>query len=649
MKLLTLFFFFSISIVPLIAQALNDESSTQTTKFFGTRLETAVDVKHYSSYTGNINFSRQEISTVHLVPQQYLTIQAAINASNNGDTILVSDGIYVENIRFMGKAIVVGSYFIIDGDTSHITQTIIDGSNPSHPDSASTVYFISGEDTTSVLCGFTIQGGAGTIWNSSTGTWRNGSGIFGNFALGATIKNNYITKNRITDTASGGGSGVFFYGGILLILEQNHIADNTIYTDGVGGGVGIGYMNVRIKGNTIIQDSVIGTTYAWGGGLYVEGVGGEIDGNLFLENYAASPNSESTLGGALTLAATNSNITNNVFESNTAALGGGIYVHSGAIPSFINNTIVNNIATSQGGGIRVNGTQAIVLNSIFWNNTPNQVTVTNGGIVEVNYSDIEGGWPGIGNINEYPIFMGPQFKLNPSSPCISTGTNSILINSTWYYSPSWDYEENHRPMPLETMPDMGAFEDQTSVIPVELVSFTYRCINGSVILSWSTATEINNMIFEIERRSDNSDFVLIGFVKGRGTTTEREEYSYTDKDVENGKYFYRLKQIDFAGSFEYSDEIEVEVNSPLTYAMKQNYPNPFNPSTRIIYSIPQKSFVSIKVYNPLGREIIQIVNEEKDPGTYEINFKSSGLASGLYFYSMKAGDFIETRKMILLK
>ena len=138
-----------------------------------------------------------------LVPQEYPSIQTAINDCEDGDTVLVSEGTYFENIRYKGKAIVVTSNYLIDGDTTHISQTIIDGSNPSNPDSGSVVYFIDGEDTTSVLCGLTITKGTGTrsLW---FGIWyRMGGGVYCE-SSGARIIHNRIIRNQVIDQAASG-------------------------------------------------------------------------------------------------------------------------------------------------------------------------------------------------------------------------------------------------------------------------------------------------------------------------------------------------------------------------------------------------------------------------------------------------------------
>jgi hypothetical protein len=185
-------------------------------------------------------------------------------------------------------------------------------------------------------------------------------------------------------------------------------------------------------------------------------------------------------------------------------------------------------------------------------------------------------------------------------------------------------------------------------VPVELTSFTGKAKKNVVILSWSTATELNNLGFEIERKTIG-EYYTIGFVEGNGSTTEIQNYSYIDAYAERGINYYRLKQIDFNGSSSYSDEIEVDNNIPNIYSLEQNFPNPFNPSTKINYSITEKSFVSLKIYDVLGNEVSILVNEEKPAGCYDVEFNATGLPSGIYFYKLKAGQFLETKKMILLK
>ena len=192
--------------------------------------------------------------------------------------------------------------------------------------------------------------------------------------------------------------------------------------------------------------------------------------------------------------------------------------------------------------------------------------------------------------------------------------------------------------------------DIINFIPVELISFTSNVISDNVHLSWVTASETNNMGFEILRCAQNDyAWKKIGFIEGKGTTAETQSYSFIDPSLSPGYYSYRLKQMDFDGTFEYSNIIEVEIGAPRKFSLKQNCPNPFNPSTTIQYAISNRQFVTLKVYDILGKEIATLVNGEKSAGSYEIGFNASHLASGIYYYQLRAGDYVETKKMILLK
>lgn len=198
-----------------------------------------------------------------------------------------------------------------------------------------------------------------------------------------------------------------------------------------------------------------------------------------------------------------------------------------------------------------------------------------------------------------------------------------------------------------TAPYMGS--DEASIpIPVELVSFAASLVQGNVILNWETATEINNRGFEIER-SSKGEFTTVGFIPGAGTTTKKQTYTFTDKQVLVGSHSYRLKQIDFNGSYSYSNTIEVEVTSPLTFNLSQNYPNPFNPTTKINYSIPSDSKVTISVYSITGELVAELVNDFVSAGSYSVDFDGRNLASGMYIYKMAAGNFTQTNKMMLMK
>ena len=196
-------------------------------------------------------------------------------------------------------------------------------------------------------------------------------------------------------------------------------------------------------------------------------------------------------------------------------------------------------------------------------------------------------------------------------------------------------------------------------LPVELIGLNANIIESNVILNWKTASEVNNYGFEIERiemlNVINKKWGKIGFVEGQGNSNSENEYSFEDKNINEGKYSYRLKLIYNDGNYKYSKEVEVILNNrPNKFELKQNYPNPFNPITKIRYSISSvgtslMKFVQLKVYDILGNEVATLVNEEKPAGNYEIEFNASSLPSGIYFYKLITNGFNSVRKMLLLK
>ena len=190
-------------------------------------------------------------------------------------------------------------------------------------------------------------------------------------------------------------------------------------------------------------------------------------------------------------------------------------------------------------------------------------------------------------------------------------------------------------------------------VPVEFLSFSSSVVDDDVTLNWTTATETNNSGFQIERRETKNerseDWESIGFINGNGTTTETKSYSYIDENLSSGIYQYRLKQIDFDGTFEYSNIVETEIISPAKFSLEQNYPNPFNPSTTISWQSPINSHQTLKVFDVLGNEVVTLVNEYRTAGIYEAEFNATKLSSGIYYYQLKAGDFVHTKKMILMK
>jgi hypothetical protein len=239
------------------------------------------------------------------------------------------------------------------------------------------------------------------------------------------------------------------------------------------------------------------------------------------------------------------------------------------------------------------------------------------------------------------------------------GESSLFLykedNGGWFYAGGTvNSTENYIQLPNVTSFSSWAISDPTdNPIPVELASFNSEVTGNSVTLSWMTATETNTRGFAVERAisSDYRDITWkeISFVPASGTSTEIRRYSFTDESVIPGSYLYRLRIIDNDGSYSYSDVINTEVKRPVTYSLEQNYPNPFNPSTTIAFTIPEQAFVTIKIYNTLGKEVALLLNADTEPGTHEINFDASKLTSGVYYYSIFTEHFSSTNKMMLLK
>ena len=166
---------------------------------------------------------------------------------------------------------------------------------------------------------------------------------------------------------------------------------------------------------------------------------------------------------------------------------------------------------------------------------------------------------------------------------------------------------------------------------------------------WSTATELNNYGFEIQRKSLNGNFSTIAFISDNGTSSNPHTYYFTDSNLDEGKYFYRLKRVDFDGTYQFSKIVEVDVRFLSSYSLEQNYPNPFNPSTTIGFVLQEAGKVRHAIMNNLGEEVAVLVNEEMDKGYHKVNFNSDNLSSGVYLYRLQVANFIDTKKMILLR
>ncbi len=323
---------------------------------------------------------------VRHVPAGYPTIQSAIDASANGDTVLVAPGTYLENIVLRGKRIVVTSHYALNADPAFIQSTIINGSSPSHPDSGSCVRIINGEDTTTVFQGFTLTGGYGTLWLDEHGPGRywEGGGIITAFTS-PIIKHNIIRNNNVNRPggASTGGGGIRVGDGSPRILNNIIMNNAGMY----GGGIVSNYASPFIRNNIILHNvvsqAIAGSPTYGGGGIWFNGsvAGNRVENNTIFWNSSTG-----------------------TVNTGVNARGGGMLAIGGSTINSRNNIIGGNTQTIGG---QVAGVGATVL---------------------ATYSDIEGGFTGIGNINKNPLFADTSYYLDASSPCVDAGDTSAAFN-----------------------------------------------------------------------------------------------------------------------------------------------------------------------------------------------------------------------------
>ncbi len=606
------------------------------------------------------------------VPDDQPTIQAGIDAADNGDIVMVDEGTYYENINFKGKAITVASHFLIDGDTSHISNTIIDGSQPATRDSASVVYFISGEDTTTIITGFTIQGGAGTP--SSWGDGISGGGIFcaqsgpkieynyiinnhceggGDFVCGGGIfsdissdritivRNNLVSGNTCTSNQS--ATLAVTGGGICAvndaIITDNTIINNSIYHGANGQAVGGGLecsFNKSIIINNIIKGNIAENTglakHPWGGGIYGEDSqeGTLISGNLIENNTVTG---STTAGGGIGLWSNDGIITidKNIIKSNEARKGGGIALGVNSEVKITNNIIQGNDAGARAGGIHIahgssdrnNGIRSYGMELDERDGTKKSRTtipvIANNTIIE-NTTAGEGG--GIAFIIPYESFLA--FNNIIYNNTAVSGGNEIYLSSTahaYLYnndlntddiggSGSWEGDGNIFADPEFVDPDNGDFHLLTSS----------PCICQAIDSLELMETTYYCPVFDIDNnqrpapQTGNHRFPDIG-------AFEEQTIECTYQGYEESANFL--------------SKLEV-------------YPNPCSGTACLRYQISDTRYMIIDLFSISGQKIKRLMNEEKLSGTYEFEIDVSDLPAGVYFCTLKTDGGVETVKMIKL-
>ena len=435
-------------------------------------------------------------STIN-IPGDYDTIQEGINAAQDADTVLVADGEYFENINYRGKSIVVASNFAINGDFSHITNTIINGSMSTVPDTGSCVFIGAGSDSTTVLQGFTVTGGTGTEYNffNHGFVFREGGSIILS-ECSATVKNNLIVNNE----SVGGG------GGAISTMYGNH---------------------PRILNNVIMSNSAF-----YASGIVLNWSGGIIRNNIIYNN-----NCYGDYGTAGIM----------VWESDPGT----------AIIE--NNTIVNNISSTTAGGLSVTNTSAFIRNNIIWGNTQTsggQVTGSETSTFE--YCNTEESYTGQGNISITPGFLTSDFLLNSQSPCIDAGDPNSSFNDKedpdnpgFALYPSLDELRNdigaYGGPGATLLPDfshiVGVEEDKISLIPesIQLQQNYPNPFNPETTISFniSEPSIINLKIYNVNGQLIRT--LVEGHKSAGFHTVKWNGKDALNKQIPSGIYFYQLK------------------------------------------------------------------------------------------------------------
>lgn len=571
-------------------------------------------------------FSSQSFGFIIHIPNDANTIQEGIDIAQKGDTVLVDDGIYFENTKFRGKSITVASHFLLDKNPDHILNTIIDGSQFTNLDSSSCVLFC-GEDTTTLLIGFTLQGGKGTAYDLNdlneskyAGMWTQEGGGVLFIESDAMIKNNLIMNN---EAAARQG---FNYNG--------------------GGGISSFWGNPRIYNNVIMN------------------------------NRAMSGNGSSSYGPGIVTNKSDGIIRNNIVYHNITSTGGAIFIDikHGAIIE--NNTIVANNCPRGSGGFTLRGTKSTVRNNIIWGNSPstNQIDRIENSLFEYCISEQEfSSRPTI--YSTIPTF-DERFQLLSDSPGVDLGNPDTAFN---------DIEDNSNPgyarFPSlgETRNDIGAYGGPHAEI---FPDFHYEEIDRpnwvqfpTVMVNDSSTQEIKfsnlsttNMIIDSITVTDENELSLKNHMISECRPIQNCILEVTWKPLQAGnmrdtlKIFHHLTEvpnpvvIKMRGTAEGGTEITQDhsLNSPRSFELMQNFPNPFNLETKICFQIKERSHVILKIYNITGGEIQTLVNQTKLTGKHTVfwggtNKQGQIVPSGLYFYHLKAGEFSDKKKMMLLK
>jgi len=573
----------------------------------------------------------------------FATIQTAIDSASDGDTVLVAAGTYNESINYNGKNIIVGSLYLTTQDTSYISSTIIGGDS-----SGSIVLFESFEDSTAVLNGFTFQNiffNSGdelqTIININESSPKIINNRFDNFYLFQDVEsaviycensNSLIMNNEFTNGSVGNG---YVLGGFILSKNSNvTIKNNRIENGYVGFAEPSGYI-VSVNSDNIIESNVI------------------VNPSM---GYCVICAAISILDGS------NCTLRNNlIFQAYRDGYGAVVASQSQYVSH--NNTFVSNSS-----GYANLSSDGIVSNDIIYGSS-NAVYLDGNSTIQVSYSDIEGGWEGVGNIDANPLFCNPDsgdYTLAENSPCVSTGspsgTNMGAFGIGCGIQVDWDFSLSE---PVIEVMGTDNVWNPGDTISVEMdfcnnTDVAHNYYPGVTIESDSSLTSLHSgHIWFYAMVADECHAISWGAIANTSiisdTIVEFRAYPEALNCQNQPEYCIDGDTL----TFEVPIVVQVVSTEPEhfipdEFALHQNYPNPFNPVTTLRYDLPENGHVNITIYDMLGREVKTLINQTQDAGYKSVIWDATNdygkpVSAGIYLYQIQAGEYISTKKMVLLK
>ncbi|QOJ27833.1 MAG: T9SS type A sorting domain-containing protein [Ignavibacteriales bacterium] len=477
------------------------------------------------------------------------------------------------------------------------------------------------------------------------GVYQTGTPLPVTYPYNITLKNNLIEGKRRAIALYRAGSHDII--GNNIVLNQNIAANTTneaIYAVDVDTNSVVNIYNNKIsKVSSMTNGTGFGNT-----AISIESFGTYNVYNNFIYGFELTAANPVAYVRGIRNGSANATL-NASFNSiyMTDILAGGTVSYSGMYFTDGNNTVKNNIVhnavvdfaaycISRVGAL---GTLTSDNNDFYY------ADATNGNVGFWNTAATQtlAQWQTASSQDANSISANPLF-VSSTDLHLSANTSPVVGKGTALAGITMDIDGNMR----DTIPEIGAHEFP-GFIPVELVSFKAAASGNSVILSWETKTETNNSYFEVEKRTENTSFESIARLTGAGTSAQPVQYSYTDINAGTGTVYYRLKQVDFDGSVNYSSEVSADLSVPTEFSLSQNYPNPFNPSTTIKFGIPADARVLLELYSVTGEKVATLIDGDLSAGYHQYLLNASNLATGVYLYRLSAGEFSSVKKLMLVK